>query len=125
MSINEINMQSLAYLGDAVYELYVRNYLISIGINKANKLQKLAMDFVTAKNQCRFIFYFLDNNILTEDEISIVKRGRNSSTYSHPKNTDIVAYKWATGFECLFGYLYLLNDKERINKLLNIIIEVK
>lgn len=125
MGINEINILSLAYLGDAVYELKVRNYLISKGINKVNKLQNEAMNFVTAKNQCKFINYFIDNNILVEEEMDYVKRGRNSSVYSHPKNTDIVTYKWATGFECLFGYLYLINNKERIEELFNIILEVE
>ena len=124
MGINEINVLSLAYLGDAVYELKVRDYLISTGISKVNKLQKEAMNFVTAKKQCEFVNYFIENNILTETEIDYVKRGRNASTYSHPKNTDIVTYKWATGFECLFGYLYLDNNKERIDELFNIILEV-
>lgn len=124
MGINEINVLSLAYLGDAVYELMVREHLINIGINKANKLQKEAMNYVTAKKQCEFINYLLDNNLLTEEEIDYVKRGRNASTYSHPKNTDIVTYKWATGFECLFGFLYLSNNKKRIEELFNIILEV-
>lgn len=124
MGINEINILSLAYLGDSVYELKVRDYLISTGISKVNKLQKEAMNFVTAKKQCEFINYFIENNILNETEIDYVKRGRNASTYSHPKNTDIVTYKWATGFECLFGYLYLDNNKERIDELFNIILEV-
>lgn len=125
MGIKEINILSLAYLGDAVFELKVRNHLISLGINKVNKLQNMAMDFVTAKNQCKFINYMLDNNLLREEEIDYVKRGRNASPYSHPKNTDIVTYKWATGFECLFGYLYLDNNNDRIDELFNIILEVK
>ncbi len=125
MGINEINILSLAYLGDSVYELIIRNYLISTGISKVNRLQKEAMKFVTAKSQAKFINYLLDNNLLNEEEISYVKRGRNASTYSHPKNTDIVTYKWATGFECLFGYLYLDNKRERIDELFNIILEVE
>ena len=125
MGINEINILSLAYLGDAVYELEVRNYLIETGLSKVNKLQNEAMNFVTAKSQAKFINYFIDNNILTDTEIDYVKRGRNANVYSHPKNTDIVTYKWATGFECLFGYLYLDNKKERIKELFNIILEVK
>lgn len=125
MGTNETNILALAYLGDAVYELKVREYLLSVGNFKVNKLQTMAMDYVTAKNQCKFINYLIDNNLLTEEEIDYVKRGRNANTYSHPKNTDIVTYKWATGFECLFGYLYLENKKERIDELMNIIKEVK
>ena len=125
MGINEINVLSLAYLGDAVYELKVREYLISLGINKANKLQNEAMKYVPAKRQCVFINYLLDNNILTDEEIDYAKRGRNASTYSHPKNTDIVTYKWATGFECLFGFLYMSNNKDRIEELFKMILEVE
>ena len=125
MGINEINVLSLAYLGDAVYELKVRNYLISLGINKVNKLQSMAMNFVTAKKQCEFVNYLINNNLLTEVELDYVKRGRNASTYSHPKNTDIVTYKWATGFECLFGYLYLNNNFDRIEEIFKKILEVK
>ena len=125
MGINEINTLSLAYLGDAVYEIKVREYLISLGSQKVNKLQDKAMSFVTAKKQCEYINYFINNNILTEIELDYVKRGRNSSVHSHPKNTVIVTYKWATGFECLFGYLYLKKKTERIDELFNMIIEVK
>ena len=83
------------------------------------------MNFVTAKNQAKYINYFIDNNLLTDEEIDYAKRGRNASVYSHPKNTDIVTYKWATGFESLFGFLYLNHNNERINELFNIILEVK
>ena len=124
MGINEINILSLAYLGDSIYELKIREHLVRLGISKVNKLQTMALNYVTAKNQCKFINYFLDNNILTEEEIDYVKRGRNASVYSHPKNTDIVTYKWATGFESLFGFLYLNNQKDRIEELINIIIGV-
>ena len=124
MGTNEINILALAYLGDAVYELRIREYLLSTGNYKVNKLQSMAMNYVTAKNQCKFINYIIDNNILSEEELDYVRRGRNASTYSHPKNTDIVTYKWATGFECLFGYLYLEKKENRIKELINIILEV-
>ena len=124
MNINEINILVMAYLGDSVYELKIREYLISLGIQKTDKLQKMAMSYVPAKKQCEFINYLIDNNLLDEEEIDYVKRGRNASVHSHPKNTDIVTYKWATGFECLFGYLYLSKKEERINELLRIILEV-
>lgn len=125
MHVNEENVLALAYMGDSVYELEIRKYLLSQNIHKVNKLQKKALGYVTAKNQCKFINYFLDNNLLKEEEIDIVKRGRNKKVNSHPKNTDIVTYKWATALECLFGYLYLKGDKERIKELINIILEVE
>ena len=125
MGTNEINILALAYLGDAVYELEIRNYLLSKGNFKVNKLQSMAMDYVTAKNQCKFVNYLIDNNKLSNEELDYVHRGRNANTYSHPKNTDIVTYKWATGFECLFGYLYIEKKDERIKELINNILEVE
>lgn len=122
MNINQINILSLAYLGDSVYELEIRNYLINTGIQKVNNLQTKSLNYVSAKNQCKYINYLLDNNYLNENEIEIVKRGRNAKVYSHPKNTDIVTYKWATALECLFGYNYILNNNERIKELINLII---
>lgn len=118
MNTNQVNSLVLAYLGDAVYELKIREYLIRKNINKVNNLQKNAMNFVTAKNQCIFINKLIDNNFLTETELDIVKRGRNAKTFSHPKNTDILTYKWATALECLFGYLKLNNNDSRIDELL-------
>ena len=122
MNINQINILVLAYIGDSVYETKVRDYLISLGYNKVNKLQTLSLNYVTAKKQCEFINKFIDNNLLSEEEIDVVKRGRNAKVYSHPKNVDIVTYKWATAFECLFGYLHLINNEERINELMNYVV---
>ena len=124
MDLNSINILVYAYIGDSIYELMIREYLINKGYNKVNKLQTLALNYVTAKNQAKFITYLLDNNILMDDEIDIVKRGRNAKVYSHPKNTDILTYKHATSLECLFGYLYIKKDIDRINELIRIIKEV-
>jgi len=80
--------------------------------------------YVSAKGQAYLINYLIENNILTEEEMDIVKRGRNSKVISHPKNTDILTYKWATSLECLFGYLYIKDNKTRIEELFNIIMKV-
>lgn len=117
-----INSLVLAYLGDSVYELLIRNYFVNQNINKVNTLQNKVTKYVSAKGQSKIINYLINNNYLNEDELTEVKRGRNSKVYSHPKNTDIVTYKWATALECLFGYLYLKNEKERIEELINIIL---
>lgn len=122
MNINQINILSLAYLGDSVYELEIRNHFIKEGIQKVNTLQSKALNYVSAKNQCKYINYLIDNNFLTEEELDIVKRGRNAKVFSHPKNTDIVTYKWATALECLFGYNYIKEDKKRIEELISLII---
>ena len=76
---------------------------------------------MSAKSQSRILDYLIDNNILNEEEIDIVKRGRNYKRDSHPKNTDIVTYKMATGFESLIGYLYLENYIDRLNEIIDII----
>ncbi len=119
---NQINSLTLAYLGDAVYELEIRNYFINLGIYKVNTLQKNAIKYVSAKSQSKYVHYLIDNNYLTDEELNIVKKGRNSKVYSHPKNVDIITYKWATAFECIFGYLYIKNDISRIKELINIIV---
>ena len=121
MDLNSINIITLAYLGDAVYEVYIRKYLIDKGIVKVEELQKEAIKYVSAKGQCRIVTYLIDNNILSDNEIEIFKRGRNYKRSSHPKNTDIITYKMSTGFEALVGYLYLSNNIDRIMELLKYI----
>ena len=119
MDIQTVNTITLAYLGDSVYEVHVRNYLIKRGIAKVEELQKEAVKLVSAKSQRKILDYLLDNNILNDWEIVIVKRGRNYKRDNHPKNTDIITYKMATGFEALIGYLYLDNKIERINEIMD------
>ena len=121
MNTRMINVITLAYLGDAVYEVYVRDYLIKKGIAKVEELQKEAINLVSAKSQNKILDYLINNNILNEDEKDIVKRGRNYKRDSHPKNTDIITYKMATGFETLIGYLYLENKIDRLNEIINVI----
>ena len=121
MCVEQINIISLAYLGDAVYEVYIREYLIKKGIAKVEELQKEAVKYVSAKSQNKILNYLLNNNFLSSKEIDIVKRGRYYNRLSHPKNTDIITYKMATGFESLIGYLYLDDKKKRIDEIMNYI----
>lgn len=121
MDVQLINVITLAYLGDAVYEVYVRDYLIKKGIAKVEDLQKEAINLVSAKSQSKILDYLINNNILNDEEIDIVKRGRNYKRECHPKNTDIITYKMATGFETLIGYLYVEKKIERINEIINVI----
>ena len=106
----------LAYLGDAVFELYVREFLINKGISKVNELQTKSLDYVSAKSQRQILERLLDNNFLTDQEIEIVNRGRNASSHKS-KTTDIITYHKATGLECLIGFLYK-NNKERLNEVM-------
>ena len=122
MNLLEINVLVLAYLGDTVYENYVRKYLINKGIGNVNDLQKEAVSFVSAKNQAAFLTEMIDNNMFFEEELDVIKRARNYKTTSHPKNCDIITYKYATGLEALIGYLELKKDKERIDEIMNFIL---
>ena len=122
MDIDLINVITLAYLGDSIYEVYVREYLINKGIAKVEDLQRESIKYVSAKSQCKILSYLMDNNLLTENELDIVKRGRNYKRASHPKNTDIITYKMSSGFEAMIGYLYLNNDYERLNEIMNYIL---
>ena len=123
MNIESMNVITLAYLGDSVYEVYIREYLISKGIVYVEDLQKEAIKYVSAKSQAKILDYLVNNNYLSEEEVSIVKRGRNYKRDSHPKNTDIITYKKSTGFECLVGYLYLSKNINRLDEIMNIIKE--
>jgi len=122
MNLLEVNVLVLAYMGDTVYEDYIRKYLINKGIGNVNDLQTESLKYVSAKSQAKFIQDMIDSNLLSESELDIVKRARNYKTTSHPKSCDIITYKYATGLEALIGYLYLDNNIERINEIMNFII---
>ena len=123
MDLNCINIITLAYIGDAVYELFIREMYLEKGIYKVDEMQKEVTKFVCAKGQVKFLNYLMDDNKLTDEELDIVKRGRNYNRSSHPKNTDIITYKMSTGFEALIGSLYLSN-KERLNEILSYVKEI-
>ncbi len=122
MNIKEINVLVLAYLGDTIYEDYIRKYFISKGINNVNELQKKAVNYVSAKNQAMYVTEMLDNDFFTPSEVDIIKRARNYKTTSHPKNCDIITYKYATGLEALIGYLELDNKKDRVDEIMKYIL---
>lgn len=119
---NTLNSLALAYIGDSVYEVYIRKYLLSLKIAKVNDLQKAATKFVSAKGQAYYLKEMTDEEFLKEEELVIVTRARNHKTKSHPKNTDIITYKNATGFEALIGYLFLDDNIKRIEEIINYII---
>lgn len=119
----EINVLVLAYLGDTIYEDYVREFLIRKGLANVNDLQKSAINYVSAKAQCEVLKRLINENILTEEEQEIVRRARNHKCLSHPKNCDIVTYKNATGLEALIGYLKLENDVSRIDEIMKNILK--
>lgn len=120
--IKMLNPGLLAYVGDSVYELFVRTLLVSIGGCQAGKVHRKAIGFVQAKAQAKIIDKI--SEYLTEEEINIVKRGRNAKTSSMPKNAELAEYKQATGFEALLGYLYLNNHIDRLLEILNHIVDI-
>ena len=123
MDVTKINVLVLAYLGDSLYESRVREYLIKKNIGNVNDLQKESLNYVSAKSQARILQDLLDNNILTEEEIVVIKRGRNHKGSRHPKSCDVVTYKYATAFETLIGCLYLENKNDRIDEIMKRIFE--
>ena len=114
------NSLVLAYLGDAVYELYIREHLISMGISNVNDLQRKSLDFVSAKSQRKHLENLINDNVLTEEEIELSKRGRNAKG-GKSKSSDIVTYRIATGLEYVIGYLYLENKMSRIKEIMDYI----
>lgn len=121
----QINALALAYMGDAVYETYVRQLLLTKGKIKPNQLHRAATNYVSAKAQAASLKKLFDEERLSEEEINIVKRGRNAKSGSVPKNTDVQTYNHSTAFEALIGYLFLLNRTERLEELITIIFEHK
>lgn len=124
IDVRMINVITLAYLGDAIYEVYIRENLIKSGLVKVEELQRRATFYVSARGQARILQELITEGKLSCDEIEIIKRGRNYKRSTHPKNTDILTYKLSTGFETLIGYLYMANEIDRLNEILGYI-EVK
>lgn len=114
----------LAFLGDAVYEIYIREYLIKSGLCKVDDLQKACVKYVSAERQCYFVENMINHNFLSSDEIDVFKRGRNASSHSS-RSTDIVTYKKSTGLESLIGYLYLEKNYKRIEEIMDYIVGVE
>lgn len=115
-----INGAALAYIGDAVYEQYVRKYVIEQGQTAPNKLHKSAIKYVSASAQAYIMKDFLkDDTTLTTEEIEMYKRGRNNKANTKAKNASIGDYRQATGFESLIGWLSLSHQDERCVELMS------
>lgn len=113
----------LAFIGDAVLSLQVREHLVSLGLTKTKQLQETSTKYVSAKAQAQFVDFLISNNILTESEHLIFKRGRNAKSASMAKNAEVKDYRKATGLEALWGYLHLNDQQERLTSLWNMFIE--
>ena len=115
MDFFQLSAGALAYLGDSVLEVLIREKLILQGYEKSAKLNKEALNYVTAVNQCKAFSNI--EPILTEEESAIFRRGKNASHLNIPKSASALEYKTATGFEAIFGFLHLKKDTERISQL--------
>lgn len=114
MKVNEISGSTLAYLGDAIWSLFVREYLVEKGYNRANDLQRKSVKFVSAKAQASFYHRLVEESFFDEAELDIFKRGRNFKSDSVPKNTDVATYRTSTGFEAILGYWYVEKKNDRL-----------
>lgn len=123
-NVSEVNTMSpltWAYIGDSVYEIYIRMYLVSKSKMKPHKLHIEAIKYVKAKAQADILIKIEDK--LTEPEKEIIKRGRNAENHHLPKNATVQDYMYSTGFEALIGYLYLTKQDERLEEILRMCVE--
>lgn len=111
----------LAFIGDGVITLKVREFLVEKGYTKSKDLQEKSIIYVSANGQADFMDYLIEQEILNEKEFNIYKRGRNANLGATAKNASIVAYRVASGYEALIGYLYYL-DKVRMHEILDMMI---
>lgn len=111
-SIESYSPLTLAFLGDAVYEVVIRTVVVCEGNTQVNKLHKKSSTLVNAKTQAEIIKALMEE--LTDEELTYYKRGRNAKSYTSAKNASISDYRMATGFEALIGYLYLSNQSDRM-----------
>lgn len=109
---------ALAYIGDAVYELFIREKLVGKGITSVNELHHRAVTCVSAEAQAKVLSFLNDH--LSMEEQDLVRRGRNAKTRV-PKNADLMEYRYSTGLECLFGYLYLKRDIKRLKEIMSLV----
>jgi ribonuclease-3 family protein len=112
--VKQINPLVLALVGDAIYEVFIRAYLVEKNRDmNAHKIHIKAVAHVKAHAQSEYMKFFIE--YLDEEELGIFKRARNSKSGTAPKNANLIEYKWATGFEALVGFLYLSEKNERLN----------
>ncbi len=119
MEYKNENTIALAFIGDAVYELYIRGQLFDkISKQRPDQMHRAAVKFVKASAQCEAVKRLIKENLLTEEELALVKRARNHKVATKAKNASMVEYKWATAFEALIGYLYLSKQEERLKEIM-------
>lgn len=129
MTPNQLNTTTLAYIGDAVYEVYVREHVLGMGHQHSDVLHKEAVKYVSSEGQAKAVKVLMEGE-LTDEELALVKRARNHkassskrSKASH-KGSDIITDKLATAFEALIGYLHLAGSRDRMEELINLALKI-
>jgi len=123
IDVKQLNVLALAYMGDSVLEIAVREHLLRNGKVKPNILHREATRYVSAKAQAKVVRKMIEEEFFTEDEAGVLRRGRNAKSGSVPKNTDVQTYHYSSAFEAVLGYLYLLGQEERIAEIISYTIE--
>ncbi|PTI56600.1 ribonuclease III [Staphylococcus xylosus] len=118
-----LNPLTLAYMGDAVLDQHVREYIVLKLKAKPNRLHQEAKRYVSAKSQAQTLEFLMENNWFTEEELDIVRRGRNAKSYTKAKNTDIQTYRKSSGLVAVIGYLYLEKEQKRLTALLESVVQ--
>ncbi|MBO1005839.1 Mini-ribonuclease 3 [Pseudogracilibacillus auburnensis] len=116
LDYRQLNSLALAYMGDAIYDVYIRHHLLQTGKTKPHRLHREATRYVSAKAQAAILKEMMEESFLTEEEIAVMKRGRNAKSGTIPKNTDVQTYRHSTAFEAVLGWIYLAEDIERLKE---------
>lgn len=125
VDVNSYSPLSLAFIGDSVFDLVVKTVMVEKANCPANVLHKRTSSIVRAESQARMAQWYLDNDILSEEESNIYRRGRNAKSATTAKNASVADYRRATGVEALIGYLYLLGRTDRLVELIKLGMEVQ
>ena len=114
----QLNSLALAYMGDSVFDVYIRHHLLTLWTVRPNQLHNQAKRFVSAKAQAKVVLTLMEEGFFSEEETAVLKRGRNAKSGTVPKNTDVQTYRYSTAFEALIGYHYLLASKGRMEEII-------
>lgn len=120
----QLNSLALAYMGDAVYDTFVRSHLLHNGNVRPHLLHNMAKQYVSANAQCSVLHQLMEKRFFSDEEEAIIRRGRNAKSGTIPKNTDVQTYRHSTAFEAIIGYYYLTNNTERLNELIKASFEI-
>lgn len=124
MNVKLLNPLTLAYMGDAVLDQHVREYIVLKLQSKPNRLHQVSKQYVSAKSQAQTLEYLISNDWFTEEELNVLRRGRNAKSYTKAKNTDVQTYRKSSALEAVIGFLYLDHQDARLEELLQTIVEI-